>query len=274
MLRPAKDTSATSYAGSGGNILDERPSLGEEIATAKALAWKGSGELPQLPWKVNIAGTVLVVDLWSGFGGALMAMLSLGIRVIAVALETNKDCTKVAAKNLQNIIHAGNVEQFNVDCLLPILEKRNISAIFIGGGSPCQGNSFANKSRKGLGDERSLQPQWLARHSAAIRALQPVRDKKIGVITWLENVASGLPEVLSAYDELLGASRIKMDAGEFGYVRRNRCFWAQVDGIPLCELAWTPPPSFDIIGRYSEEPRVSYNGTKPIPSSVKIDGGF
>ena len=163
----------------------EVKALGRELELAKAVVWTGAGELIQLPWHTGIHSTVLCVDMWSGFGGTIMALLALGVRVIAVALETDKSCIEVASKNLQNLVHGGNVEDFDVHSLLPLLVKRNNSScILIGGGSPCQGNSKCNNNRLSRGDERSHQPEWPARFAEQIRGLAPVTKKEIAVVSW------------------------------------------------------------------------------------------
>ena len=40
----------------------------EQLSAAKSVAWRGRGELCQLPYAVS-PGLWLLVDLWSGFGG-------------------------------------------------------------------------------------------------------------------------------------------------------------------------------------------------------------
>ena len=136
------------------------------------------------------------------------------------------------------------MESFDVGCLLPIIEKRAITCIVIGGGSPCQGNSLCNNNRGNLEDERSWQPQWLARFADEVRQLEPVVRKKIPVTAWLENVGSAQTDVLKCYNNLLNASRIRLRASEFGYTHRDRCFWGNVDGKPLGVRHWTVPDCF------------------------------
>ena len=50
--------------------------LAEALQAAKQVTWRGQGELPQLPWRQPAQGLVLVVDLWSGVGGLLVALLA------------------------------------------------------------------------------------------------------------------------------------------------------------------------------------------------------
>ena len=75
-----------------------------------------------------------------------------------------------------------------------------------------QGNSLCNTSRKSLKDERSWQPEWLAKFASRIKKLDPVVRKQIPVALWLENVGSAESDVLQCYNGLLNASRIRFRA--------------------------------------------------------------
>ena len=83
--------------------------IGGRLEAAKPVAWKGLGELPQVSWATEQSGLYLVVDLWSGISGTIMALLALGIRVIALAAEWDEDARDVAAKNMPN--RAGYVQE-------------------------------------------------------------------------------------------------------------------------------------------------------------------
>ena len=254
-------------------VIFEYADLASQITVAKSVVWKGRGELPQWPWESHVKGAVLLVDLWSGFGGAVMALLALGVRVFAVAAEVCEDCICVAKANLTNLIHVGAVEYFDAACLQGLLEKKTISAIIVGGGSPCQGNSVANKRRAGLGDARSQQPLHLKRIFDDLMAMPVVADRHIPVLAWLENVASAEENVKATYDEMLGASRLRINAANFGFVRRDRCFWGRSGDKRIKDISWRCPPGFSASGG-AEEQLLAYLGPKPLPRSVPIEDGF
>ena len=132
---------------------------------------------------------------------------------------------------------------------------------------------MCNNNRKSLKDERSWQPEWLAQFSDEIKRLEPVIKKQIPVATWLENVGSAEPDVLQCYNGLLNASRIRLRASEFGYTRRDRCFWGNVDGKPLSDCHWAAPECFTVDRQNGAEATVRYTGPKPIPSSISVSGG-
>ena len=172
------------------------------------------------------------MDLWSGISGTIMALLALGIRVIALAAEWDEDARDVAAKNMPNIVHMSKVEDIEPDMLKKVLSRRTFSGIIIGGGSPCQGNSSLNASRKGLGDERSRQPLLLSKLADDIELLSEVADQHIPVMRWLENVASSPTDVRQAYSLWLGSPGMPCgylctEAAEYGYAKRSRLWWGR-----------------------------------------------
>ena len=130
------------------NAPPSSPSLAARLRAAKAISWRGQGELPQLPWGPATKGTVLLLDLWSGYAGAAMALLALGVRVIAVAFEVNEDAVAVAAANLKDIIHGGAVENLRAEDLAAALEHRSISCIVVGGAPPAKGIPDATLRRR------------------------------------------------------------------------------------------------------------------------------
>ena len=61
--------------------------VGLQLHCAKHLAWLGRGDLLQVPWCKKFHGLVVVINLWSGFGCALYALLAASNRVIALTTE-------------------------------------------------------------------------------------------------------------------------------------------------------------------------------------------
>ena len=157
-----------------------------------------------------MTGPVLLIDIWSGFSGASIAMLSLGVKIYVLAAEINPDVTKMAAASLDQAVHVPAEELINARMVEGIMKKRSIQAIVVGGGSPCQGNTSLNKSRE-LNDPRSLQPKELVRIKDELKRTYP----KTPVLTFLENVASSPQQVNEEYDQLMGVQPIRIDAGIF-----------------------------------------------------------
>ena len=71
---------------------------------------------------------MVVLDLWAGFSGALIALLSLGLRVVAVAAETNQQAVAVARANFPNLVEVEFVEEVRGEILRPLLARRSVEA--------------------------------------------------------------------------------------------------------------------------------------------------
>ena len=98
--------------------------ISRRLASTKALRWTGEAELPQLAWPNPCDRLLLVVDLWSGTGGLLVACLALGLRVIAVSIEQDLHLRQATAKVFPNLIHMDKVEDMKGQLLLEVIEKR------------------------------------------------------------------------------------------------------------------------------------------------------
>ena len=108
--------------------------LAEALATAKQITWRGQSELPQMPWPQARQGLVLVIDLWSGIGGLLIALLALGVRCIAVSAESQGNLWPAVQKHFPHLVHVDSVEALKGEAFLPVLKRRQFSAVLIGGG--------------------------------------------------------------------------------------------------------------------------------------------
>ena len=106
----------------------DKHKIANMLYSAKPLSWRGFGELPQLSWRPKVFGLVVVLDLWAGFSGALIALLSLGLRVVAVAAETNQQAVAVARANFPNLVEVEFVEEVRGEILRPLLARRSVEA--------------------------------------------------------------------------------------------------------------------------------------------------
>ena len=239
------------------------------LAAAKPIRWRGRGELPSLPWTPAIRGPILLIDLWSGFSGAALALLTMGVKTYVLAAEEAPEPRELAEHGIDQIVHIDRVEQVTAAILDKFMSRRAVQCVIIGGGSPCQGNTALNRGRKGVGDPRSHQPHELARIRDEVRTAYP----KLPVLTFLENVASAPEEVKKLYDGIMRVSPMLIDAAIFGWVQRKRLYWAagpkdedlSYNGKHLPEgltAAWAK-------GRTT----LSYQG-KPIPKAVRLEAGY
>ena len=157
---------------------------------------------------------------------------------------------------------------------VPLLQRRTIRAILVGGGSPCQGNSSLNKRRQGLADPRSLQPEELCRIRDEFCELPECQD--IPVLSFLENVGSMPSSVRAQYSKWLGCDPVHIDAITCGWVKRNRLFWLKGPagsvgpGLkPPSDWEWNEADTSS-----QAVPSLQYVGKKPVPNKVAWDSGF
>ena len=61
------------------------------------------------------------------------------------------------------LIRIQDVRQLSSAMLRKVISRRDFKGIIVGGGSPCQANSYLNRTRKGWADERSQMPLELQR---------------------------------------------------------------------------------------------------------------
>ena len=240
--------------------------VSRKLAAANCVRWRGRGELLHLPWDPPSLGPFLLIDLWSGFAGAAMALLSLGVSVYCLAAETDPFVRAVAAENLDVIVHVNSVEEVSVDMVRDFLQRRKVKGIILGGGSPCQGNSFLNKGRRGTGDERTWQTLQLVRIRDELTSAFPS-------LSFLENVALMPEDVRSMYCKLLVVEPIECCAGMFGWVRRSRLNWRTASGgFPASQRGLELPLGVQI-SRVGSRCVIQWHG-KPIPGWMRAVDGF
>ena len=203
-------------------------SLAARLLAARPVTWRGTGELLQVPWGSACKGPWLVLDLWAGYSGLCISLLSIGLHFYAIAAERDPVARQCAANCMPSIVHTSEVEHISADILLPIIKKRPIRGVIVGGGSPCQPNSALNSYRQGLRDDRAHQPRLLKQLIESLRGHPDLRHLEI--IAFLENVASAPSDVVGAYTSWLGGRPVLIEASHCGWTARKRLYW--LTGVP------------------------------------------
>ena len=245
--------------------------LASRLHGAKPVTWRGKGDLAQVPWTAPPRGAWLVLDLWAGYSGLCLALLQLGMHFYAVAAECEVDARSVAHNNMPNIVHVDRVEALTAQAFRPFLQRRSVRGVLMGGGSPCQGNSSLNMSRKGLEDPRSRQPLELRRLRDEFLALPEMADREL--VTFLENVGSMPRDVQASYTAWLGGDPILIDAATCGWVQRRRLYWL-VSAKRSIAPDLAPPSCWDWVPREGGVPTLAYVGDKPLPNKCFFHQGF
>ena len=168
--------------------------IADQLYAAKAVLWRGSGDLPQRgSWPELGRGLWIVLDFWSGMGSLLIGLCSLGVRCICVSAESDKMAQRCIGHGSPNTVIISDVHSFDVRMLDKLFERRQIAAVLIGGGSPCQGNTSQNPKRKGLQDSRTLQAFIVPQVAKAVR-----ERFHVNTVEFLENAGSSPPPVWAA----------------------------------------------------------------------------
>ena len=248
-------------------------SVAAQLAAARPVSWRGSGNILQASWAPQVPGKWLILDCWSGYGGLLLACVSLGMHFHAVSAEMDPTAVECLRRVMPSVVHIPRVEDLCVQMLVPFLKRRNIRGILVGGGSPCQGNSALNKRRRGLADPRSNQPLLLA------NLVQALRDHELmascDVIAFLENVGSCPVEVREQYTSWMGTPPVRLSAADCGWVQRDRLYWLAGRAQGLRPACGSPPPDWQWEQSSVEAvPRLRYSGAKPIPAKIHCEQGF
>ncbi len=250
----------------------EEHNLADRLYAARPVTWRGRGDLLQIPDMAAPKGTWLVLDLWAGVSGLLVAAISVGMHCYAITAESDPGAAACSVACFPNAVVVEHVEDIHATDLVPFLERRAIRGIVAGGGSPCQGNSSLNNDRQGLQDERSLQPMELFRIRAELEALP--QCKHLELVFFLENVASMPKEVRLQYSMWMQSEPVFSDAATCGWCQRRRLYWltGRSRGLsPAC----SPPAGWHWLTEGSLDWTVlQYQGPKPIPGQVTFLQGF
>ena len=209
------------------------------------------------------------MEFWAGLGGLAFAALALGLRCVVLAAEMDSELREAKARYMPNAVTIEFVEDLHPAMLDKLVARREVAAVLVGGGSPCQGNSALNSRRRGLRDQRSLQPEVL---SNFVKDLKQAHAD-LPVFTLLENVGSCTSDVVSFYTGLMGGRPLEVDAAQWGFVRRRRLFWVAgpVGGVDQVEFVLPEGFSAEDSGDRLQIKKID---EKPWPPQVRWESGF
>ncbi|OLP99622.1 hypothetical protein AK812_SmicGene17832 [Symbiodinium microadriaticum] len=252
------------------HVGSRQGSLADRLLSARPVSWRGLGDLAQLPGVSAPQGHWLVLDLWAGVSGLCIALLALGLHFYAVAAECDPEAVACASEVMPSIVHVADVRDISVQSLLPMIGRRKLRGIIVGGGSPCQPNSSLNQKRRGLKDSRGCEPLVLRELVSALETSPDCRH--LEVVSFLENVASAPLSVQNQYTEWMQCQPLRSDASSCGWTTRNRLYWLRdrtkqaVDSQAPLDWQIEQPPG--------QTASLVYKGKKPLPARVHFEDGF
>ena len=196
----------------------------------KIVSYAGASPLPQLPWRSPWDAPILLISLFDGIGGALLALTALGMSFAAVAIECNEEASAVVRAAFRNVQTIKNAEDFQAEAMLQVIQSGRFSLVLVMGGSPCQQVSRLNPSRAGLRSAESLLFRHVPRVASEFSEVISDSGLSIPVLCILENVEYASADFAEEVARCMSGPPLVVHGGSFGYVRRSRCFWIS-DGI-------------------------------------------
>lgn len=264
--QPAGDVSCSTA------VHRPNPSISAVLETARPAQWKGRGELFQMPMGEVPRGLFLVLDMWSGIGGLLFALLSIGVRCIAVCAEDAVAPTSSARYSFPDAVHIEKVEYLRAVDFRALFRRRKITAVITGGASPCQGNSSLNARRQGWADPRSQGPLHIRRLVQEFGRMQ--ESHNVPCLTFLENVHSMPDHCRSIYNQIMQCPGIASRASRCGWAERYRLYWARGPRGSILDLPRPLlPPDWELV-QADTEWELRYTGSKPLPPRVPFEDNF
>ena len=106
--------------------------LASRMAAARPVTWRGAGDLAQIPGLSPPTGAWLVLDLWAGFSGLCIALLSLGMHFYGLAAESSAEARACAQSVMPSLVHVPDVTCVSAEALLPLVHRRKLRGIIVG----------------------------------------------------------------------------------------------------------------------------------------------
>ncbi|CAE8638050.1 unnamed protein product, partial [Polarella glacialis] len=222
LVTKAEADSKSSEAGglSSETKLGELPAgisiLSFVITDLKPTRWCGQHPLPQTPWILGVGVPILVISLCDGVGGLPIGLLAMGATIYTVAIVSD-DCAKeTSTRYLENVVHVKNAETVTGPLLRGFLRSfPDGCPILVGGTCPWSGR----------GDMRPAVFSEVPRVASEIEAEIVALRKSNQVVKFLENTWKMNDDFREKASDYFRGGPVRTQAGEFGYVHRDRAWW-------------------------------------------------
>ena len=255
------------------HICESNDAISSALATCRRCNYRGPAHLPVIPWKTAFQGNWLVIDLFGGVSGLLVALSALDVSFRALVVEESVELLDSQLASFPDAVLTRSVESLRGDVVAAVCKKRDVAGIILGGGAPCQPNSTQNTRSRGMADPRASLAQHIVRLRNEIAEALP----NMQLISFLEATV-GREEFRHWHEAEFGRP-LAIEAGCFGYAKRARLYYGlgplgNVAGVPRARL----PPIFELADRTMGDEGVRVRAivwkAKPLPADVVIEGGF
>ena len=245
------------------------------LAAARPVVYRHEAPLCQVPWTCKLQGLWLVIDMFSGSGGLLVALATLGIRCIAICIEKDDEAAQAVEIAFPDAIHMVSAEEFDPNMVIPVLVKRKFQGILVAGGAPCQPNSTLHRQSAGLADPQAHLYKLIIKAADGVRQLPQAAG--LQVLELFENPV-GRPEFQQEHRKDFGGQGILVNAGIFGWVWRRRLFYGRGPAGTFASLneqqaSKTLPAMASLMKVQGSEPTIQWKGN-PLPERIRWRGGF
>ncbi|CAK0903184.1 unnamed protein product [Prorocentrum cordatum] len=190
-------------------------------------------ERRQRPANAACEEETALVTVFDGIGGGRRAFEILGlVPAVHLSFEVDPAAVRVARRSYPSTQHLGDVTEADPVALAALMRARGrVSRVLVVGGFPCQVFAGLNVARQGLDDPRAGLVDHMVRIVDGLRTAMP--EASIDFLG--ENVAS-MPECdVLRLNQLFGRIPLEIEAGDVGWVRRPRLYWASWDLLPSFE---------------------------------------
>ena len=140
---------------------------------------------PGMPRNLTAKGGIVLISLFGGIEAGRRALDLLGVQPLRhVSAELDSASVRVAASVYPNVIHIRDVRELSRERLSKLLGGVDPLFVLLVAGSPCQGLSGLNATKKGFEDVRS------ALFFETVRIAKLIRQEKFEYELLNENAAS------------------------------------------------------------------------------------
>ena len=118
-------------------VVSSAEALQDRLVSARRCTYRGESQLPLLPWKAEFRGAVLIIDLFAGISGALVAASTLDIDMFAIVVENDLGLLESQRVCFPDAIFVSDIQLIGGASFAKFLVKQSFSDVLIIGGPPC-----------------------------------------------------------------------------------------------------------------------------------------
>ncbi|CAE8593271.1 unnamed protein product, partial [Polarella glacialis] len=238
--------------------------LSTDISALKPTQWCGKHALPQIPWTLGVGVPILVISLCGGVGGLPIGLLAMGATIYTVAILSDDCARETSVRYLKNVVHVKDAETMTGPLLRGFLRVfPDGCPILVGGTCPWSGRE----------DMRPTVFSEVPRIACEIEAEIVALKKANQVLKFAENTWATDNDFKEKATEYFQGSPVRTQAGEFGYVRRDRAWWGVGTKGNMATIEAKMPVGVTLVEEKGIV-RLVWQGKKPMPERFQAEGHF